>query len=64
MSTDNKSLYQEVREAVNKHSAEDGSGTPDFIIAQYLLACLNAFDTATNQRKAWYKSMENIPPQK
>ena len=33
---------------------ENGSNTPDFILAKYLVMCLNAFDTAVNHRNAWY----------
>jgi len=39
---------------LNRHSLENGSNTPDFILAQYLVACLATFDTATQQRETWY----------
>ena len=62
MSTDNKSLYQEVREVINKHSIENRSNTPDFILSQYLMACLNAFESAVNQREKWHNRI--TPTQK
>ena len=47
-------LKERIREAINCASAESGSDTPDFILAEYLLDSLAAFDKATNQREAWY----------
>ena len=49
-----KNLRQDIEEAINKHCGENGSDTPDFILAEYLVACLDAFDTATEQREKWY----------
>lgn len=46
-------LREEITAALNKASAENGSTTPDHILADYLLQCLLAFDRATNQRDAW-----------
>lgn len=39
---------------LNRHSMENGSDTPDFILAAYLTDCLEAFDKATAHREAWY----------
>jgi hypothetical protein len=36
------------------HSMENGSNTPDFILANYLVDCLRAFERASNQREHWY----------
>ena len=47
-------LEQEIQKAINRHSAESGSNTPDFILAQFLMKCLTAFDAATQQREDWY----------
>lgn len=44
----------ELREAINRHSQENGSNTPDIILADYLSACLLAFDAAVNAREKWY----------
>ena len=44
----------ELRELINRHNKEAASNTPDFILAQYLEACLVAFSTATQQREMWY----------
>jgi hypothetical protein len=47
-------LEAELRATLNRHSVENGSNTPDFILAQYLLGCLSAFETAVNAREKWY----------
>ncbi len=47
-------LRKSIENAINRNSAENGSNTPDFILAQYLLACLKAFDEGVNRREEWY----------
>ena len=47
-------LHSEIETALNRASAENGSDTPDFILANYLLACLAAFDAAVHARSSWY----------
>lgn len=48
------SLADEIRGAINRRSRENVSNTPDHILAQYMLACLNAFEVAVGDRDAWY----------
>ena len=45
---------------INKNSKENGSNTPDFILSNYLSACLDAFDAAVTHREKWY-GRENKP---
>jgi hypothetical protein len=33
---------------------ENGSDTPDFILARFLADCLEAFDSAVRTRDDWY----------
>ncbi len=47
-------LEQELTAVLNRHSAENGSNTPDYILAEYLKGCLAAFDVATRRREDWY----------
>lgn len=44
----------ELKSLLNFHSRENGSNTPDHILADYLLAALAAFDSATAARESWY----------
>ena len=48
-------LHKELSELLNKHSLENESNTPDFVLAEYLIDCLEAFDKATNIRTWWYR---------
>lgn len=47
-----QSLSKALAHALNAFSAETESGTPDFILAEYLLSCLDAFNQATRNRIA------------
>lgn len=47
-------LEQDIAAALNRACAENESNTPDFILAQFLLGCLAAFNVATQQRETWY----------
>lgn len=49
-----KGLRHEIEQAINRVSAENGSHTPDCILAEYLVSCLAAFDRAVTQRERWY----------
>lgn len=44
----------EIEHLVNRHSRENGSDTPDFILAEYITDCLDAYDKALQRREAWY----------
>lgn len=54
MKNTTESLRKEIEEAINRNSAENGSNTPDFILADYLRDCLAAFDRAVKAREEWY----------
>jgi len=46
---------------INQNSKENGSNTPDFILADYLADCLDAYDKAVTRRTEWYqKSTDEI----
>jgi hypothetical protein len=48
------SFEQELQQLINKYSLENASNTPDFILAQFLEACLHAFNAAVQQRETFY----------
>lgn len=39
---------------INKYSKENGSSTPDFILANFLIRCLGVFDETIIERSDWY----------
>jgi len=47
---------KELQDIINKNSLENGSNTPEFILAEYLVDCLNAFDKATSKRTAYFNA--------
>ena len=47
---------------LNVASRENGSNTPDFILAGYLMGCLEAFDAAVNWRETWSGRRPVAPP--
>ena len=44
----------ELLELINKYSLEDGSDTPDHILADYIIDSINAFNQATVSRNHWH----------
>ena len=49
-------FLEELATLLNRNSMEQRSNTPDFILAEYMLASLRAFENATIARKWWYGS--------
>ena len=45
---------KDLTELINAHSKENGSDTPDFILARYLVNVLENFDAAVKEREEWY----------
>ena len=52
-------FLKELEILINKHSKENGSNTPDFILAEYLDDCLKNFDKALYRRSGWYWSEQD-----
>lgn len=50
-----ESLGRELRDLINRHSVENASDTPDWILAMYLLDCLFAYERAVDARHAWHE---------
>jgi hypothetical protein len=47
-------LWDDIQAVLNRHSRENNSNTPDFILAQYLASALEAFEQAVNARDSWW----------
>jgi hypothetical protein len=52
--SDQKSFTDDLSSAINRHSRENGSNTPDFILADFLASVLTAFDVTSRAREKWY----------
>ena len=62
MSTNTNSLQTEISAALNRASAENASGTPDYILARFLMASLAAFEVATRDRAEWRGEQVEFAP--
>lgn len=51
---------QAIRKAINCHSMENGSNTPDFLLARYLCDCLDAYNRIMVEREKWYGNNQTI----
>lgn len=47
-------LHTELAVLLMRHHTENASNTTDYILATYMLSCLDAFTIATVARDAWY----------
>ena len=52
------SLESEIKGAINRACRENVSGTPDFILAEYLIDCLTAYEKALARTAKWYMPKE------
>ena len=51
---------EELQSLLNVHSKENGSDTPDWILADYLSDCLASFDLAVRRREKWYGRIDTV----
>lgn len=49
-----RQFIDDIASVLNKHSAENDSNTPDFILAEYLCDCFEAFTKISRERERWY----------
>ena len=49
-----QTFERELAAVINRHSQENASNTPDFILAQYMRGCLEVYNLAVQQRETWY----------
>ena len=51
-------FHRELSSFLNRYSKENGSNTPDFLLASYLIGCLHTFNSIVNAREEWYGRRE------
>lgn len=51
-----KEFERELAALINSFSMENGSNTPDYILAHYLFQCLLAYESAKRSNDEWHKS--------
>ena len=47
-------FIKELELVINRHSKENQSDTPDFMLAEYLKNCLDAYATVVTKRDKWF----------
>jgi len=47
-------FHEKLETLINNYFMENGSNTPDYILANYLLGCLKVFDQTVKDRDKWY----------
>jgi hypothetical protein len=52
----------ELRQLLNRHSMENGSNTPDFLLSQYLTDCLIAYNKVAQANSQWHGGTEGERP--
>jgi hypothetical protein len=50
-----ESFRRDLASLLNRYSLENGSNTPDFMLADYLIQCLLSLDQAINRRAQWHE---------
>jgi len=55
MSEEKRTFEQKLKDIINQHCKENDSNTPDFILAQYMNNCLEAYTLAVKARDKWYQ---------
>jgi hypothetical protein len=48
------SFVEDLQNLINKHSLEQYSDTPDFLLAEFLKGCLTAYESTVKKRDKWY----------
>ncbi len=64
MSNSMSQFESELAGLLNFHSKENDSNTPDYILAKYLVACLEAFSSASSAREQWFGTKLEIRKQR
>jgi hypothetical protein len=64
-----EAIAREIAAVINRNSLENGSDTPDFLLADYLIGCLETYNSTLRAREKWYgrpiggdKPLEQLAP--
>lgn len=52
--SERKEIIRDLASVINRHSLENDSNTPDFLLAEYLLDSLDVFTKTSVAREKWY----------
>ena len=49
-----QTFERELKSLLNRYSKENASDTPDFLLADYLIRCLDNWNVSVVRREEWY----------
>ena len=47
-------LEKKLADLINSECRENDSNTPDFLLSEFMMSCLDAFELASNKREVWF----------
>lgn len=47
-------LEKKLQGIINEECRENDSNTPDFLLAEFMMKCLDAFELTSNKREVWF----------
>lgn len=54
-------LVKELAELLNRHSCENNSGTPDYLLAHFLVGSLHVYEETIQKRAEWRGESVELP---
>jgi hypothetical protein len=64
MNTERPGFEKELEALINKYSKENDSNTPDFILARYLVNCMENYSQIVTTRDNWFRVQPHTEPLK
>ena len=49
-----EALTREISSVLNKYIQENRSNTPDYMLAEFMLGCLNVYENTISKREVWF----------
>lgn len=49
-----ETFEKELQSLINRHSKENDSDTPDYLLAEYLVKCMDNYALIIKKRDAWF----------
>jgi len=49
-----EALKKDLTSLLNNHSLESRSDTPDYMLADFMLGCLNVYENTIERRERWF----------
>ncbi len=49
-----ETFQKQLTQLINSHCLENESNSPDFILAEYIMGCLDSYTNAAKKRDEWH----------